>query len=307
MITINKKRVNNHVVKPAPNWGGEDRRPVKGAELFPEVYCLIFACAAKKSGKTSLCYHILKSCTSKQTKLIFFVSTLYKDPSWLYMKKYFESKGYDVEAHIDMFEDGVDVLGQMVKELEEEAEQEVLEEEEVVEEVKQPRILDPKQQLMMNKSSVVNFYLQKYVQPPQVVVEEERKQRKSKYQVPELFFVFDDLSHQLKKKSLVTLINKHRHFKCKILISSQYYLNMLPESRAQIDYFLVFGGQTEEKLETIYLDADLPVDYPLFEKLYKDATTKTKHRPKPFLYIDKNNVKFRRNLDEEYDISEAID
>ncbi len=46
----------------------------------------------------------------------------------------------------------------------------------------------------------------------------EKKPRKDKKIAPELFFVFDDLSCDLRDKEISTLIKKHRHFKTKIML-----------------------------------------------------------------------------------------
>src|SRR6185437_11733738 len=76
------------------------------------------------------------------------------------------------------------------------------------------------------------------------VVEETDKKRKkervSKYQAPEYIIIFDDLSSELKSRSLLSLLKFNRHFKSKLIISSQWLHDLLPESRKQIDLFLIF-------------------------------------------------------------------
>ncbi len=61
-------------------------------------------------------------------------------------------------------------------------------------------------------------------------------------------WVLDDLSTELKSKSLVVLLKKSRHFGS-VFISSQWWHDLDPQSRAQIDYGLIYGGQREDKLE----------------------------------------------------------
>ena len=48
-----------------------------------------------------------------------------------------------------------------------------------------------------------------------------RKPRKSKHQAPEYMIIFDDLKSKLKSRSLLDLLKKNRHYKTKLIISSQ--------------------------------------------------------------------------------------
>ena len=60
--------------------------------------------------------------------------------------------------------------------------------------------------------------------------------------------VLDDLSNELKSKSLLTLLKKNGHYRSKIIISSQWLHDLLPESRKQIALFMVFKGFPEKKI-----------------------------------------------------------
>ena len=121
---------------------------------------------------------------------------------------------------------------------------------------------------------------------------EEEKKKKSKYVDLDYIIVLDDLSSELKNKALVSLLKKNRHFKSKVIVSSQYLNDLLPESLKQIDYWLVFRGMPEEKLQHIYKMADLSIPYELFTQIYKKATEKMYS----FLYIDTQKELFRRNF-----------
>jgi len=104
----------------------------------------------------------------------------------------------------------------------------------------------------------------------------------------------------LKSTSLTSLLKKNRHFLSKVVVSSQYLNDLAPQSRKQIDYFLIFKGQPQAKLDEIYRDADISVDEHTFYKLYKHST-EAKYS---FLYIDTNNNTYRRTFNVEYDIAE---
>ena len=63
--------------------------------------------------------------------------------------------------------------------------------------------------------------------------EKENKKRKPKYLAPDYILVFDDVSNELKARSIANLLKKNRHLKIKTIISSQYPNDLLPESRKQ--------------------------------------------------------------------------
>jgi hypothetical protein len=50
------------------------------------------------------------------------------------------------------------------------------------------------------------------------------------------------------------LLKWNRHYKAKVIISSQWLHDLLPESRKQIDLFLIFKGFPAKKLAEIYKD-----------------------------------------------------
>src|SRR5581483_2928508 len=279
MIRI--KKINDHVVTAIPKLGGEDKRTVLGAEIIPLAYCNIFLSARKMSGKTSALFKILKECTGKKTKVIAFVATLYNDDNWIFIQKWMKDKGIDFEGHTSLKEDGVDLLTELVKRLEEEAEDKLAAEDEELDEEAAKR----------------GGFIKAFADAN---LPKEKKEKKPKYIAPEIIIVLDDLSNELKSKSLVTLLKRHRHYKSKTIISSQYYLDLLPESREQIDYFILFKGQTEKKMETIYKDAQLAIPYDLFVKLYHNATSK----PYGFLFVDKRTDEFRQGFNKVYELPE---
>jgi hypothetical protein len=55
-------------------------------------------------------------------------------------------------------------------------------------------------------------------------------------------------------------------------MSSQYANDLHPSSLMQLDYFLVFGGHTVEKLEMLHQRTDLSVTFNKFFEMYKMAT-----------------------------------
>ncbi|MEO7046218.1 MAG: hypothetical protein ABI091_12990 [Ferruginibacter sp.] len=267
MIRI--KKINKHVVSPIDVPKVEPER-IKGFDLIPKLYCAIFICAKKESGKTNTIFKILKECTGKRTTLYIVSSTVFNDDNWRAIVKHFKKKKINMVIATSLEDANID---HKVAELQKQAEEEMDAEDDDSEPV-------PKLEKLM---------------AAQV---EEPKERKEKKVAPEYIFVFDDMSTELRKPSISTLIKKHRHFKTKVICSSQYVNDLAPDSRKNIDIWLLFGGHSINKLEEIYKNCDLKIPLDLFIKLYENATDK----PYSFLYIDKNKGEFRRTFNMEYEI-----
>lgn len=268
---IKFRKLNDEIVKPIPIIGqGLDKRDILGEKLFPELYANIYLIARKNSGKTSTVFKIIKECVDRNTKVIAFVSTLNKDKNWKAIKDYCEKKKIEFEGHTSIFEDGNDILNDIVTNLQNETK----DNEKDNKEIKKEKF---KSLLLCDSDSDD---------------EDDSKPRKSKFKSPEYLFIFDDLSGELKSKSLITLLKKNRHFLSKIIISSQYPLDLDKQSRKQIDNWLVFGSQPKDKLEVIHSEADINISLELFEDIYKSAT----EEKYSFLYVDTRNDTFRKNF-----------
>ena len=259
-MAFQTKQINNEVVKAVPLLVEKDTRPVKGFKLFPEMNANIFLCAKKKSGKTSTIYKILQKCCGPDTKIIVFCATLHKDKSWLAIQAWAERKGIVFVGHTSLKDDnGVDKLEELVM------------------------ICKPK--LMRLRRA-----------PPNMLdsssEEEDDKPRRPKYQTPEYIFILDDLSTELKSTTVGRLLKVNRHFLSKTLLSSQWLNDLAPGSRKQMDYFILFRGHMDKKLEEIYRDANLAIPLEQFIAVYKFAT----EEPFSFLYVDTNTGEFRRNF-----------
>ena len=258
------RQINNVKVSAIPIIGGGDMRPIKGSELFPEVFANIFICAKKNSGKTSTIYKIIKSCSVKGvTKVFAFVSTIHKDNNWIAIKEMCKSKGFEFHGYTSL-KDGEDVLDSLITSLQEEP----------APESDESPPSKHKNVLLVSDDE-----------------DEEEKKPRSKYRASEYIFVFDDLSTELKSKSLIALTKKNRHYKSKCIISSQYLNDILPEMRLQMDYWLVFAGQNDAKLEEIYRHADLSISFEQFKRIYAIATDERYS----FLYISRDG-EFRKNF-----------
>jgi hypothetical protein len=265
------KKINNELVKPIAN-RKLTKDNIKGSSIFSELYCNVFICAKKKSGKSSLIWKILKDCSDSDTKIIIFSATVDKDKTYKHIKKYFSEQ--PLVTFTSIIENKVDNLNEILLTLR--------------------SIEDPVSESDDDeKKEVVNpFY---FIYTEEDAKKEERKIKKKKKLAPEIIFVFDDLSTELRNKTVATLLKSNRHYKSKVLISSQYPNDLKPESIKQMDYVILFGGHDEVKLEKFYRDLDLSISVERFKEMYKFATQKKFN----FLYIDTVNETFRVNLNQE--------
>ena len=266
------KKINDVVVKPPKALlDNQDNRPVKGAKMIAEPYANIFLCARKKSGKTVTIHNILKNCVGRDSTVVFFCSTLYKDPVYRNMMKMLKDNGINFIGYTSLKEGDIDHLNDLVDCLEMKAQEE----------------FDLDDEPKTSKRDLCHALFDSDDEE-----DDEPKKRKTKYLAPEYIIILDDLADELKSKSLVTLLKKNRHWKMKIIIASQWLNDLLPECRKQLDYILIFKNIPDKKLEEIHTGCNLAIDFEEFVKIYKWAT-----QPQySFLYIDCINDQFRRNF-----------
>jgi hypothetical protein len=128
----------------------------------------------------------------------------------------------------------------------------------------------------------------------------ERKERKPKKLAPEYVFIFDDLGNDLRHPSITQLAKVSRHYKCKLIFSSQYIHDLSNSCIKNLDYTLIFKSFNREKLLTLYEALDLSIEFETFEKLYQDATAE----PFNFLYVDSRENLYRKNFNRAYILSD---
>jgi hypothetical protein len=221
------KKINDEVVHATKRVKPLDNRPVKGVHLFENMTGNIFLSAKTNSGKTCATAHIIKKCADKNTTIIVFCSTLYDDDSWAAIREYCEKHHIPFIGHQSMVnDDGQNEVILLLNQLKEEA---ILRDE------------AEKQAKIDGKEKRVN---------PMMLCDtdsededdEEVKAKKSKYQTPKYIIIFDDLAEEIKSKYLTQLLKKSRHYKMKVIVSSQYYLDCEKGARGQFYYYLIFGG-----------------------------------------------------------------
>ena len=245
-----------------------------GRKLFKEPFCNINIVARKMSGKTNLIYNILKKCSNKHTEIHIFCSTCLKDRSWIEIIKYLENRGNVVHKHTSIFEDGDNLIERFM--LENNIDEEEDEEDEIVHVIEEKKYVP----------SYVDF------EEEEVVVKKPKKKKKGRL-APEHIIIFDDLSGEMRNKSIDSLYKANRHYKLMTISSSQSSFQLTNSSRKQQDYWIIMKGMNLEKLKEVHKDADVGVKFDNFLEIYKYATM----RPYSFLYIDTRDDSFRSNFD----------
>jgi len=275
MAGIVTKKVNNCRVRTIPREGMEDKRPIKGYDLCPCLHANIFLVAKKNSGKTYIIYNIIDRCSGRDTIIFAWVSTLNNDPSWRAIQKFCEDKGIPFHGSTSLMDDGIDELDALMQTLQKKAA-----DVEGVGESKTP--LPPTAFPCMTMDAAPE--------------EKKRKPPKTKYRAPELIIILDDLADELKKKSVATLLKKNRHFKSKVIISSQWLNDIPPDALGQMSLVCLFRGFSVEKLEEFHSKARLSLPLEQFIELYRDATS----IDYGFLTIDTDNNTYRKRFDLQY-------
>ena len=277
MITL--RQVNKELVKPIVIKGindNLDKRPIKGAKLFPELYANIFLCAKKKSGKTVVASKIIQQCATRDTTIIVFCSTLDKDPNHKVIKQYCKLQKIPYVGYSSMVEDGINILEELMNKLEEDA---VEDDEEDAEEKEKLTRMEKHLMTLFNSDSEDEDGTKK-------------KKKRNKFQSPEYIIFIDDLSNELKSPLLVAFLKKNRHYKTKVIVSSQYIHDLVPASLKQMDYCLTFKGMPDSKLQKIHNDFDLTIPLEKLIQIYEYSTL----NKFSFLKIDIREEKYYRNF-----------
>eukprot|EP00732_Lithocolla_globosa_P002386 Lithocolla_globosa_v1_NODE_1547_length_2493_cov_371.285773.p1 type:complete len:271 gc:universal NODE_1547_length_2493_cov_371.285773:1275-463(-) len=267
---ITKKVCNSIKNDPLPdNTAKLSPDKIVGYNLFPEIYSNIMVVARKRSGKTSTIFNVIKHCADKDTNVIVFCSTCENDVAWITIREYLEKAKIPYEFFKSIMDNGTNNLLNIIEEMK-------IADEEEEEEEPEPEII------LLNHTNI------------SVRVKKKKKKKKVS---PKYIVIFDDMSAELKNPAVSQLLKQNRHYKSKVLISSQYLLDILPEARNQIQYYLIFGGINEQKLFEIYRNANLNLTFEQFMSMYKDATSK----PYSFFYVS-TYCNYRQNFNIEYDV-----
>ena len=277
MSLINYKKINSCKVHPVKLERVKSDQ-IKGYDLIENLYANIYICAKKFSGKTNLLFEIMKNCADKRTKIIIICSTVHLDDTYSHIIDYFEGRGNPVITFTSIKDGNVDNLDEIMNTIEEDKRTKPQDDADE----------DPDPEPVSN-------YPFKFMGDSPESVKRTRKKRKPAKVAQETIIVLDDLSAECRRKSVASLMKKNRHFKCKVIISSQHPNDLQPESLKQLQVAILFGGHSDDKLIKFHRDLDLTIDRDTFIDMYREVTLK----PFNFLYVDVGRGRYRKNLDTE--------
>lgn len=241
---------------------------ILGGELFIDPMSNTAIIAKKKSGKTTVLYHILKKiCRGGKypTNVIIFCSTVFKDETYKKILEMLKKKGCNINVYTHFLEDGENILDDLLTAL------------------RQPEIKEEKKQ----ESKIIKFDNKED--------ETIKISPKPKKTAAEYVLIFDDLGTAMRHKSITQLSKVLRHYKMRCFYLQQSLTDMDSPMRKQLDYALLFRNFNQDKLRNIYESLDLSVPFITFIEIYNFAT----REPYNFLYIDVRNEQFRKNFSEE--------
>ena len=109
------------------------------------------------------------------------------------------------------------------------------------------------------------------------------------------------MGSDLRSASITQLCKVSRHYRAKLIFSSQYLHDLQNSAIKNIDVCLIFKSFNREKLLVLFEGLDLSCSFDQFVEMYKDAT----HEPFNFLYVDCREGTFRRNFNQEYVIKDS--
>jgi hypothetical protein len=239
---------------------------ILGSDLFPSLYANILILAKKNSGKSTVIYNILKECADKDTHIIIFSATHQKDATWGAIKEYLEKNEIKSTFHDDIIEDGINLIELYLNHM---------------------KLVEPEEDPIKQ-----SFYDVQYDDAEKKLVVKTRKKREKKFISPAYIFIFDDMSMSLRNPFASILAKQHRHYKAKVITSTQYIHDVSPDMIKQQDYILLFGSIDKDKLAILYKHIVLPIDFEKFLEIYLFITAE-KYQ---FLYIDINKSTFRKNF-----------
>lgn len=127
-----------------------------------------------------------------------------------------------------------------------------------------------------------------------------RKQKEEGVKIPRTFVILDDLEQsQLRSPSFNALAKTARHYRISLILATQYAFDIAPQARAQVDFCLLFPKIAIKKIKSLRNDFDIDLPEEQFVKLYKAVTAE----PHDFLYIKRNPLSFRKNLDTHIEVT----
>ncbi len=249
-------------VKKDPN----ESKPLLGREIIPELYPGSLALLAKtRSGKTTVINHIMEHCVDERVDVHIFASTVGLDASWIKVVKVLRHRGVGVTTYTSIFHPmtGVNQLNQVFAEFERKKkakEKEKKTRKSIYEVVQAPKFLAAPNPI---------------ADPDMVAPSESKKEEDYETSAPERWVIIDDMDQeQLRAKCLDNNLKKCRHYKARILISTQHIIHVTPSALTQLSMVCFWKGFSPNYMAKLHdrLAMHAVIDFKQFWLLYSMAT-----------------------------------
>lgn len=262
-----RKREGDHPfdIRPIPvKKDPDEKKPIKGADIIPELYPGSVACVAKtKSGKTTVINHILEHTIDERTDVHIFCSTANVDEGWKTIIKNLRARGIAVHVYpATMVGHGTKRIN-FLKILYDNFEAE-----------DKRADANKKVKKGLHELSKHNTFLAVHnpvADPENVGIREEKVYHD---RVPKRQVILDDLSiPELHDESVDTALKKTRHYKCRVICSTQHIMHMSKTAFGQLTMVLLWRGFSQDYIKSL-IDGRLitSLEFKKFYLLYKSLT-----------------------------------
>ena len=256
----------------------------KGKHILDMEYFIMEILAKRRSGKTVLIYNMVKKFVTKKMVCLFFCSQFDKDPVYKSIRDFLDEKGVLYHNYTSIIDNGVDNVAIFM------------------ENVDQDYTLSENKKQKVAREDTLSETQPSKVKFGDEVEKKIKNKKPPKFKPIEFFIVFDDQSSELRAKSVEKLLKNSKHYKAKIILSSQGISDLTPNQHTQVDYSVLFKGFSHESIHKIYDKLQPRIEYDEFETLYKEITSKNHD----FLLFDRGNESFRINLDKKLNLENFL-
>ncbi len=252
------------------DWKGKDILDVR-------QFWVMSILAKRRSGKTTLIYNLIKQFATKNTIVMFYVPTFWKDDVYESIRKYLQKKKILYMDYGDIKENGVNNIEIFLEENKKDKEE--------------LRETEPEE----SQEDNVQVCLPCKFEARKPSEKKPKKEKKEEVKL-EYMFIFDDMSQSLRDKWVSVLCKNSNHYRAKIILSSQSIKDLTPQTHAQLDYCILFKGFNDDSLDAFYERIEPNVSLEEFKNIYHRITSITTKGMNHFLLYDRANNIFRDNL-----------
>lgn len=247
-----------------------ETKPVLGGEIIPDLYPGTVALLAKtRSGKTTVISHITNHCIDERTAVYIFCKTVNLDPTWKTIVRDLRRRGVSVTTYTSLMTDkmGGNALSRLFDTFEAEIQTERKE--------KAPKSLHELAAVDKNFLALPN----PIADPDSVKPLAAKDESAYETSAPRRWVIVDDMGRQhLRHNIIEDCLKKTRHYKCRMLISTQHIIHIAPSALTQYSAVCMWRGFSPVYMAKLHdrLSMFNVIDFKSFWVLYS-SVTKEKH------------------------------